>query len=108
MNPGAGKTIAQGTYTGNGGAGRQILTGFLCSLVVIGMTSPGAANQTIQEVIQDAGNNSHLYSSGGAVHPVTGAGNDVLHATDGFVVGNGAVWDMNVAAETYAYWAISS
>lgn len=88
---------AEGDYTGNGAAGRQISTGFKCALVIV------VCEETVDTthfLIQDA-KASYIAAS-----CVIGANNPTFHATDGFVTGtNGGV--MNENAKVYYWRAIS-
>lgn len=89
--------IATGTYTGDGGTGgRQITTGFLPKFVWL--KHAGAVNTWSMEGQDSA--RSILISANPAdktdVH---------LHATNGFVVGDGDVGG-NANLETYYWWAI--
>lgn len=85
------RTVAFGTYTGNGVDDRQITVGFKCSMVIAGQSS-GAYLVLAKAVVS--------VNLG-----VTGAKTDLLlHATDGFVVDDTS---MNVNAGAYHYWAIS-
>ena len=100
----ASKTIATGTYSGNGSAGRQITTGFKCSMVIIHCANPGVSNLVMQVLIPN-GAAVHKYINTGYQH--TPVSEDSLHATNGFVVDTNTANAANVSGKTYYYWAIS-
>ena len=92
------RTIVTGSYTGNDGTNRQVATGFKCSFVFIHQDTEDSTAATMLLIpnvsIALAGIEKPAYAS--------------LHATDGFVVGDGAMPNhFNVTSETYYYWAIS-
>ncbi|GAI43060.1 unnamed protein product [marine sediment metagenome] len=93
--PTAGKSIATGSYTGNGDVGRQITTGFKCSCVIIANTTD--ANQS--GYIVPGGSVSQFSSPEEA--------DGALHASDGFTVGHTAGRHLNLGGNSYRYWAIS-
>lgn len=102
-NPASVREIATGTYTGDGTTARQIVTGFKCSAAII-IDEEDAANLTEIIVLPDAA----LAQYGGADKDVNAFA--LLHATDGFVVGNNAddqKYYGNKNLHAYAYWAIS-
>jgi len=91
-NP-SGKRIVTGSYVGDNGDDRQIVTGFKCSAVII-----------------FSGGVSAILVPGIAIMISNGAertGGTALHATDGFVVYQTAD-SLNQGAVTYHYWAIST
>ena len=100
LNKAAAPQIKTGSYTGDGGATRQITVGFKCSLVII---QKSARNWFLMGGGVTAAN--HHYNT--TPFHVERSGQGVaLHATDGFIVDtddNGA----NAAANGYEYWAIS-
>lgn len=94
--PAAGATIVTGSYTGNGGVGRQITVGFKCSRVII-MDDDATNLDSVSFLIPSI----TKIMDGGNIFP-----NNYLHAADGFVVDNSAKWK-NFNGNTYYYWAIS-
>ncbi|MBA7481125.1 hypothetical protein ES707_16595 [subsurface metagenome] len=87
------KQIATGSYTGDGTVGRQITTGFKCSLVILfRVTSPGVT------VCWVAIPNATRQFDGASA-----TGDLALHATDGFTVGGAG----NGNTFPFYYWAIS-
>jgi len=91
------RTIATGTYTGDGTDDRQITVGFKCSFVVLqGRTTGEPPNRwTIipNKTVRDT-SGSHNTATVDAL----------LHATNGFVVDELMA---NINAQPYYYWAIS-
>lgn len=90
-----GKSIATGSYTGNGADDRQITVGFKCSLVLI------FATYAITKVILIP---NYQISIEAALEV---AGGTALHATDGFTVYQTADQMNDDFPVTYYYWAIS-
>lgn len=95
--PAGGKSIATGSYTGDGATGRQITTGFKCSLVIIMTTNYMNRFVLIPGItIMDTW----------AGHNKDKTANTYLHTSDGFVVAV-SVNNSNTSGETFYYWAIS-
>lgn len=96
---------ADGTYTGNGGAVRQIATGFECIFVIIlvaGGSMDSARGQwnlvddaTIKHIVDGADPNPEHFND---------VANCYLHATDGFVVD--PTGGSNSGAVVYYYMAL--
>jgi len=99
-NPGAGKSIATGSYTGNQANDRQIITGFKCSKAIVMSEADGS----MAIAIPDAAIH-HM----GTTHASTDADKLLLHATNGFIVypTGGSFGQINANAVVYHYWAIS-
>ena len=91
------KTIATGSYGGNDTGGRQITTGFKCSLVIIART--GAYGWTLIP------SNSIEHKPVSAYHADL-TGTIALHASDGFTLGND-LHGANKSGDTFYWWAIS-
>lgn len=89
------RTVATGSYTGDGTDNRQITTGFKCSFIVLS-SSISARRWTVIPNI--------------SIYDLVGAGGNVvttdclIHATDGFEVDN---LYANANTQVYRYWAIS-
>jgi len=102
--PGApSRTIATGTYTGNGAADRQIVVGFKCSLVKI----IGLVVRKEWTLIPSA---TYVHHAVSPYHKHTATPHCRLHASDGFYVDDGGADDefyANENTEAYFYWAIS-
>lgn len=95
------RTVKTGSYTGDGNATQQIVTGFKCSMVVI--------HKQLHDVGWAIMPNLCLNHSGAGVtyHDIN---DPTLHASDGFVATNTAGiggYSTNINANTYYYWAIS-
>ena len=96
-------TVVTGNYTGTGGvAARQITTGMKCSLVII-MAGTDQVNRQCDVIPGYSVGHKYTTSPG----HVGLASNVYLHASNGFVVGQGSTEAMNVADVIYRYWAIS-
>lgn len=93
-NPATARTIAAGNYVGDGAVGRQIPTGFHCSLVIVlDVSNPHEACSIV-----------FIPGTSRTFNGVNVFPTEYIHATDGFVVGSGAA---NTAARTINWWAIS-
>jgi len=90
------KSIATGSYTGNGTTARQITVGFKCSLVIITRVD------TLRQWFIQA--NSTIFHDTNSPYHVDHSAHASLHATDGFVVEDTYC---NYDTQTYYYWAIS-
>ena len=95
----AAKSIAVGSYTGDDSDGRQIATGFKCSMVFIVLSHASypytcllIPNSTVREI--ETGD--HTLATAEVY----------LHASNGFVVGQ-TTSGMNNSSYTYYWWAIS-
>jgi hypothetical protein len=107
---GSGPTIVSGSYTGNGGNGRQITIGFKCSHVII-MGGPGGIVAD-WSLIPSYTVYHEGYQTATGIQAMTynDTSNTYLHASDGFVVSNnkaGAIVGSNYSSGVYYYWAIS-
>ncbi len=100
------KSIATGTYVGNGTNGRQITLGFKCSLVII-MGFPTGYWYS-QWTLIPSKTMEHYISTTGHYDDTA---DQYLHATDGFVVSaagaGGGGGGANCNNVTFYYWAIS-
>jgi len=94
-------SVLTGSYTGNDTEGRQITTGFKCSRVTI--NSVPADDERGWELLPGATliHNIALY------HHNNLSNNVYLHASDGFVVGDGLFNNANRSGVAYYFWAIS-
>lgn len=93
--PAAGKSIATGTYTGDGNATRHITVGFKCSMIIIlNITDP-----EIWILIPNACNKQRLAET------VVSTANTALHATDGIDILQAG--GCNILNDIHYYWAIS-
>lgn len=92
------RKVATGSYSGDDGADRQIVTGFKCGFVIVMATIAGG-NQSIWVVMPA----QTFAQQEGATQP--GQTDVQLHATDGFRVWSNAA--NATAAGTYYWWAIS-
>jgi hypothetical protein len=108
---GAAKSIATGSYTGNGTDGRQITVGFQCSLVIIHGAPGGVTEEWI--LIPNYSIQHEGYQTGPGTEAIhySSTVRTYLHASDGFVVSNtvtaGTLAGSNRNLDTYYYWAIS-
>jgi len=98
FNPPTVPRIATGTYTGNAADGRQITTGFKCSMVVI--ITFATLNGRISRIWVAIPNITKVEAQ-----DTGGTGEVSLHATNGFVV-NALYSNANLI--TYYYWAIEA
>jgi len=97
-NPSAGAVqTATGTFVGNGGVARQIVTGFECSRVVLFRETPAVVAWSLVP-----GQTMLFPANGGNL--VDDTANCYLHATNGFVVDNAGGSNLN--ALDYRWWAM--
>lgn len=97
---GDGKSIATGTYTGDGSDDRQITVGFKCSLVILQKDGTYPAEWDLLPNITI----EHCSKTDYHIEQVS---NVSLHATDGFIVSSTGAGGENPNFGTLYYWAIS-
>lgn len=95
----AGKSIVAGSYTGDGTNGRQITTGFKCSMVIVQSDIVDGA------IVRATMLQGFTCKDTSAAHDTDITTTSYIHASDGFVVSTSN--SLNETDKTHYYFAIS-